>query len=184
MKNYVALLRGINVSGQKKMPMAILRQQLEELGFQNVETYIQSGNVVFRSSENSISQLAAIIHNMILQEYDFDVPVLVLTATKIKETIENNPFLPEKEGNAKDLYVTFLEGVPEPSHLEKLNIVNSGRDQFMVKENVIYLHCPDGYGRTRLNNNFIENKLKLKATTRNWKTTLKLLEMVNTSGTT
>ncbi|MGB0177956.1 MAG: DUF1697 domain-containing protein [Owenweeksia sp.] len=178
MKTYIALLRGINVSGQKKMPMAQLRGQLEKLGLKDVQTYIQSGNIVFRYADTPAAGISNAIASMIQEEYGFEVPVQVLTIADLEGAVRNNPFLPEHKEDLKLLHVTYLEDNPSEDLLKKLNAA-SRNDRFITKGKLIYLYCPDGYGRTKLTNTFFESKLKLKATTRNWKTTLKLLEIAN-----
>ncbi|HBF20400.1 MAG: hypothetical protein CMI36_00615 [Owenweeksia sp.] len=179
MKTFVALLRGINVSGQKKVPMAQLRQQLQDLGLKGVQTYIQSGNIVFTHTA-SVEKLTNMIHTMIKEKYGFDVPVLILTESDLRRTVENNPYLPAHEDEMQFLHVTYLEGKPEAQKVESLRNVDmdSGKDVFSFKDQFIYLYCPGGYGKTKFNNNFFESKLKVKATTRNWKTTLQLWHMI------
>jgi len=172
MKIYISILRGINVSGQKKIKMADLKLLYEELGFQNVQTYIQSGNVVFDYQETSASTLQRFIFDKIQEHYDFDVPNLILTPQEIKEALDHNPF---KE--VKKMYFTFLAELPEQENIQKLSTYNFDNEFYEINKKVIYFHCPDAYGRAKMNNNFFEQQLKVVATTRNLKTTQKLLEM-------
>jgi uncharacterized protein (DUF1697 family) len=174
MKTYIALLRGINVSGQKKIKMADLRALLESLGFAEVQTYIQSGNVVFKSSADDPGELIVRIENAIQKKYDFHVPALVLDVEDIREALENNPF---KERETDWLHFTFLAEAPSQDRVAQLEALDYPPEEFELGQRVVYLYLPKGYGRAKLNNNFLEQKLKVKATTRNWKTTQKLLDL-------
>ena len=172
MPTYISLLRGINVSGQKKIKMTDLKSLYEELGFTNVQTYIQSGNVVFEYQVSSPEKLEQVIFDKIKVYYGFEVPNLILSPTIIKTTLKNNPF----KGIEK-MYFTFLAKNPLKENIEGLGAFNFIEEFYELKAKVIYFHCPNGYGRAKMNNNFFEKKLKVAATTRNLKTTKKLLEM-------
>jgi len=172
MDTFIALLRGINVSGQKKIKMADLRKLLEQLGLQEVQTYIQSGNIVFRSAL-SAAALRQKITEAIADQYGFDVPVQVISADQWLEWADQNPYLPEQEEDLKLLHLTVLESDPGP--LGPFSFETT--DQFQQHSRLIYLYCPNGYGRSKLTNNFWERKAKCAATTRNWKTVRKLAEM-------
>ncbi|PHK27636.1 hypothetical protein VF13_41370 [Nostoc linckia z16] len=180
MNSYVALLRGINVSGQKIIKMENLRNAMESRGFQDVKTYIQSGNIVFKSDKPK-NTLQFEIADLIVKEYGFEVSVFVLDREEMYFAVENNPFSqaaePEPAG-VKKLYITFLEGTPEPANFEKLINGPIGEDKVDLKGNVLYFLLKNSAADSKLSNNYIESKLKLKATTRNWNTTLKLLEMM------
>jgi len=172
------MLRGINVSGQKKIKMADLKSLYELLGFQNVVTYIQSGNVIFDSSVSRKNEISSMIERSIQRRYNFSVPVIVRTCCDFSDVIENCPFgkinLAE---NGTKILVTFLSVSPKKSNItDFLNYVVPP-EKIIIKGKVIYLHCPNGYGKSRLSNSFIENKLEVKATTRNWKSINKLHEL-------
>ncbi len=167
---YIAILRGINVSGSKKLPMAELRTLLTSLDFTEVQTYIQSGNVVFKSSEKNQEKLGSQIAEAIKKQYDYDVPVLVKTIEEWKTAIANNPFT---ETDISKQGITFLATIPEATTIE----IDSKDDRFKIISSEIYLDCPGGFGRTKLTNNFFERKLNTQATTRNWKTIYKLLHL-------
>lgn len=169
--NYIILLRGINVSGKNKLPMAELRELLNNLRFQNVQTYIQSGNIVLES-DSSKTQVGKEIKQAIKNKYDYDVPVLVKTIDEWQKAIANNPF---KNVEEKQLYFTFLSDIPK----EKTITIDAKQDEFKIIEDVIYVNAVGGYGKTKLNNNFFEQKLKVTATTRNFKTTMKLIELAS-----
>ena len=182
MESYVALLRGINVSGQKSMKMQDLRSLLAKNGFLNVQTYVQSGNVIFTMDEESSPFLPEErIEKLIQEKYGFRVRVFVKTSEEIQYILRNNPFLNpadarNNEVNPGSLYVSFLSKKPEDEHFA----ITENKylpDSFIIDEKIIYLHCPGGYGKTKLNNTFFEKKLKLDATTRNWKTLTKLAEI-------
>ena len=181
MVTYIALLRGINVSGQKLILMEELRSSIEALGMVNVRTYIQSGNIVFNSKKpgkESPKSLSEKIHDQILDNFGFEVVVIIRTATELKRIIEHNPFLKEKPfPDVKNLYTIFLSHKPKQSALLGLNKWVSPQDQFRHHELTIYLHLINGYGKTKLSNSNIEKILSLQSTARNWNTVTKLYEM-------
>ena len=171
---YISLLRGINVSGQKKIRMEELKELYESLGYSSVTTYIQSGNVVFDACGRGLDgQIEASIKN----HFGYSVPVLVRGKEEFRTILDNNPFINDRNEDISSLHVVFLSQQPDPAVLEKLAQVESGADEYYVKGSEIYLYCPNGYGRTKLSNTVIEKKLQLKATTRNWKTVNKLYEI-------
>ena len=171
MKTYIVLLRGINVSGKNKLPMAELRELLNGLGFQSVRTYIQSGNIIL-SSEESKSVICKKIKEAILAKFGYNVPVLARTIEEWKKAIGNYPFSVENE---KIVAFTFLDQVSKETEIEVKGI---NEDQYKIDNDVVYLYCPSTFAKTKLTNNIIEKKLNVIATTRNYKTTIKLLEMV------
>ena len=172
MHTYISILRGINVSGQKKIIMTDLVKLYEDLGFTDVKTYIQSGNVVFNSTKKvSNSLLVKQIEIKINEIYGFQVPVIIRTVEELSKIIASNPF---KNETSENLYITFLSNLPNSNHLENLTELNYLLDEFIVIEKEIYLNV-SSYGTTKLSNSFFENKLKVTATTRNWNTVNKLL---------
>ncbi len=177
METYISLLRGINVSGQKKIIMADLKSLYEKLGFQDVQTYIQSGNVIFESLKADKSAIKIKIESKIREQYGFIVPVQLLEFEELNEVFANNPFVNKRNEDISKLHVTFLEEVPEAELRSEIMNIQSTSDEFIISGKVIYVFCPNGYGRTRLNNTFFEKKLKTSATTRNWKTISKLIEL-------
>ena len=170
MNTYISLLRGINVSGQKKMPMAALKSLYESLGFAHVETYVQSGNVIFDTGQPDASKLAALIEAQIERTFGYAVSVLVRDARDFQRIVHGNPFVNERNADSGKLYVTFLYAAPPETKLNHLIAPNAGADEFRVGDREIFLFCPNGYGRTKLSNSFFERKLNVSATTRNWKT--------------
>ncbi len=179
METYITLLRGINVSGQKKIKMTDLKTLYEKLGFQDVQTYIQSGNVVFKSAKNKKKVLRDNIEQEISKVYGFFVPVHVLEFSELKTVFINNPFVNNRKEDISKLHVTFLDDIPKNENISTLSGIQYADDEFVVDKTIIYVFCPNGYGRTKLNNNFFEKKLKTTATTRNWKTIGKLIELAN-----
>ncbi|TCI90753.1 DUF1697 domain-containing protein [Tenacibaculum sp. M341] len=166
---FIVLLRGINVSGKNKLPMQDLRTLLEKLNFEAVQTYIQSGNIILKS-EDTKEKVASIIKEAILKEFGYEVPVLVKTIEEWQSAIENNPF---KNVEEKQQYFTFLSEATSMENIE----VDAKNDEYKIKGDVVYVNAVGGYGKTKLNNNLFEKKLKVSATTRNLKTTLKLLTL-------
>ena len=180
MAKHISILRGINVGGKKKILMADLKALYQQLGFSNVLTYIQSGNVLFDTEKKeSNKKLGEKIKQAIFDKYEFDVPVLVRSFDDIQNTISTNPFLKDKNIDKTKLHVTFLADIPEAINLQKLNDINHPPDEFKVIGKNIFIHCPNGYARTKLTNTFFEKKLKMPATSRNWKTINKLYDLAN-----
>jgi len=170
------MLRGINVSGQKQVRMADLKKLYESLGLANVQTYVQSGNVVFDSPEQDASKLTKSIEAQIEETFDFSVPVLIRSADDFQRVIENHPFAQEDPAR---VLVTFLYGRPDQSKWDDLRLYKDKVDQFALREQEIFLYCPGGYGKTKLSNTFFEKKLGVVATTRNWKTVNTLYAMAS-----
>ncbi len=185
MQTFISILRGINVSGQKKILMADLKALYEKLKFKDIITYIQSGNVVFKSDGNLSDpvaiglELAEKIENAIYKKYNFQVPVIIRSKEELNKIISSNPFLKEKDVDAKKLYVTFLSQMSNKADVENMEGIDYSPDTFIIKGKEIYLHIPVSYGETKLSNNFFEKKLKVKATTRNWNTVNTLSEMTS-----
>ncbi|MBX2840606.1 MAG: DUF1697 domain-containing protein [Flammeovirgaceae bacterium] len=177
MRKYIAILRGINVSGQKKIKMAELKSYLAELAFVNIQTYIQSGNVLFDTEATDARVLAGQVSGKIKEKYGFEVPVIVKTVAEFEKVANHNPFNETWANDDRKLLVTFLDEIPTKENLDKLKLVKSGEDEFQLIGKNIYLHCPNGYGTTKFSNNLFENKLKVTATTRNWRTVNKLVEL-------
>lgn len=179
MKKYVALLRGINVAGQKKVPMAELRKVLGHAGLENVRTYIQSGNIVFESESTDTEGLQKIIQKSICSGFGFEVPVWVVTAGQIGAVLEASPFKANIENESTKLYYVLFKERPENGLKQSFLKESYSNEEFLITESCVYLLCKTGYGKAKLNNNLIERKLKVSATTRNHKTMLKLLEMAS-----
>ena len=178
MNTYISLLRGINVSGQKKIKMLDLKLLYESLGFEGVQTYIQSGNVIFKDQQENITNLVAQIEQKILEEFGYQVTTFIYSPEDFQVITSNNPFLkatPDLE--IKQLFVTYLSQAPEEKLIQELEPYAKNGEEYHLSGKILYLNYPNSYGKTKLDNNTIERKLKLSATTRNWRTTLKLYEM-------
>jgi uncharacterized protein (DUF1697 family) len=171
----IAMLRGINVGGHKRVKMDALASLIKELGFNNVRTYLQSGNVVFDYSGEETLNLSEMIESAINRQYGFDAAVITRSTDELKNIVKNNPFMRERETDVSKLHITFLSDVPTESGLTKMKAVQGGPDRFFVTNREIYLFCPLGYGRTRFSNNYFETALGVTATTRNWETVNRLL---------
>lgn len=179
MATWISILRGINVSGHKSVKMDALRKSYEALGFQDVATYVQSGNVVFTCENTTANTLEKSIIEQIEKEFGFDVPVIVMSADNLNHVIDNNPFTKDYDKDKSFFYVTFLASKPKDFDLNAIEEKARNGEEIFVTEDAVYLYCPGGYGRTKLNNNFLEKKLQVRATTRNWKTTNVLLNMAH-----
>jgi len=175
MKTYIALLRGINVSGHKIIKMEQLRSVLAALNFQNVTTYIQSGNILFQSFISDTAEIENQIADCIASHFGFQVPVVVVALEDLEKVFLNNPF-PNLVDPVQP-YVAFLSEVPTQDSIENLMKVDFKGDTFIAREKALYLHYANSVANTKLTNVVIENKLKVKATSRNWKTVQNLLEL-------
>jgi len=178
MQRYVSILRGINVSGQKKIKMEDLKTIFESLGLANVCTYIQSGNVVFDATTDKAEKIAKQIEHAIQKSYGFEVPVLLRTRAEMNKIIKANPFLEDKKLDTSKMHVTFLERPPGRSVLQNFKPGSLGEDRYSIRGADVFLYCPGGYGKTRLSNHFIEKHFGVRATTRNWKTVNVVTDML------
>ncbi|WP_339917236.1 DUF1697 domain-containing protein [Yeosuana marina] len=174
MTTYIALLRGINVSGQKKVPMAVLTLAMQELGLLNVKTYINSGNVVFQTVKTNQNQLEELIKNKLFSYFGFEVSVLVKTCKQLDVILSKAPFSDEI---TEQSYFTLLHKKPDKNLVEDIKDVTYHNEEFYITEECVYFYSAVGYGRAKCNNNFFERKLKVTATTRNYKTMVKLLSL-------
>jgi len=171
---FVALLRGINVSGHKPIRMDDLRKSFAALGLDHARSYLQSGNVVFCASRTDTRKLAAAIKARIAQDFGHDVEVLVLTAQELDSLVNANPLRPRAGADEKLFHCTFLSQPVAVSDFRKLKLPSQPGEQAMLTGQALMLYCPHGYARTKLNNGFFEKALGVSATTRNWRTVLAL----------
>ncbi len=177
MTSYVAMLRGVNVAGQKPVKMERLRAAFEQLGFSDIATYLQSGNIVFRTASSSTTSLTNRIELQLQKEFGFAVPVFLRTAEEMSQVVNGNPFVKDKTLDVARLHVTFLFQAAPGKAAKSLEPLAAIQERFKISGREVYLYCPNGYGRTKLSNNAIEKKLAVGATTRNWNTVNALLEM-------
>ena len=175
MPQKIALLRGINVGGHRKIKMADLKALMTKLGYTRVTTYIQSGNILLDTVTPAKStEIAKQIKNGIETQFGFDVPVVVLDAKKLEEAVAQNPF---KQAEPSQLHITFLSEEPAPAAQNNINPVDFKPDAFVIQGSLVFLKLEGSYHKTKLSNGFFEKKLGVEATTRNWKTVLKLTEL-------
>jgi len=178
METYISLLRGINVSGSKMIKMDQLKKLYHELQFTGIQTYIQSGNVIFKTGIKDIKSLENQISEAIKTQFGFEVPVLVLPKEKLLEILNNNPFLKnDSDMSVSGLYVTLLQEAPSDEATEKIMALDFSPEKIVLQNQVLFLFLPKGYGNTKLNNNFFESRLKTSATTRNWKTLMAIASL-------
>lgn len=178
MTTYVALLRGINVSGKNPIKMEALRSLFTTLGYEGVATYVQSGNIVFTGAARSAPKIAETIKRAIVDEFGFEVGVLVRTADELSALAGDNP-LRHRNADPSKLHVTFLERVPRAAKVKALDPSFAAPDEFAVVGQEVFVHCPNGYGRTKINNTFFEKKLGVAATTRNLRTVQALVDLAD-----
>ena len=177
---YVSLLRGINVSGQKKIRMADLECLYESLGFRNVTSYIQSGNVVFDTAKSDRERVRHNIERAIEKSHGFRVPVLLRTADEMVGIVSSLPFTSvEANRIGSSVLVTFFSQKPSNDQYAELHRYAVPPEELLLRGQEAYLYCPNGYGKTKLSNAFLERKLGLSASTRNWKTVRRLSEMAS-----
>ena len=174
---FVALLRGVNVGGKNKLKMAELKSVLLKNGFKNVSTYIQSGNIVFDSGKTNQQELAKQIHIIIHSEFGLEIPVLVKSHPQILEVITNIPFSSAEKNDSKKIYFSFLYARPNKELVMVIDTTKYHPDQFIIKDDIIYLYYYNGAGKSKMTNAFFEKQLKTYSTTRNWNTVHKLLEL-------
>jgi uncharacterized protein (DUF1697 family) len=179
MTKYLALLRGINVSGHNMIKMDALKKMLDSMGFQNVETYIQSGNVFLESEEENAASIGFKIKQEISKVFGYDVPVIMISKSNLELCFKNNPFLKEKDCDIKKLYVAYISKELTAEAINDLKISNIKPDEAAIDSNRIYIKYAIGAGKTNLDQKYIEKKLNVVATIRNWNTVTKLLEIYN-----
>jgi uncharacterized protein (DUF1697 family) len=179
MNIFISMLRGINVGQNKQIRMTELKALYEALGLANVRTYVQSGNVVFESTQRDASRLSSAIEAQIAQAFGYTVAVLIRSPKDFQQLIDTNPFLHGRQEDPTKLHVTFLQQMPSKLQVDTLEIFTSEADEFCVQGQEVFLFCPNGYGRTKLSNSFFERKLNTSATTRNWKTVNALHQMAH-----
>lgn len=177
-ERYLCLLRGINVSGHKKLPMAALREIFANNGCENVQSYLQSGNVVFEASPDSANP--EMISGILKQETGHEITVFIYSIDQYNEIITAEPFGHDSRYDPKWRHLTFLGKKPTSSPQKHFQMDNG--DEARYAKGHYFVYCPNGYGRTKLNNRFFEQHSGVAATTRNWKTVSNLKEMLNAQG--
>jgi uncharacterized protein (DUF1697 family) len=178
MTRFVSLFRGINVGGNKSVRMDALKELHESLGLQRVETYIQSGNVIFTSDDAIPSQLSRQIEEAFEHKFGFLSKVMVRTAEQFNVIIENNPFKDQPMKETKWIVVRFLASDPISTAFEDIQKTYSGPEELHIIGQEVYIYYPEGIGQSKLTNTFLEKKLKTMGTARNWNTVLRLQKMM------
>lgn len=175
MATWIALFRGINVGGKNILPMKELKEILQEKGYTQVKTYIQSGNVVFQGPQTNAEHIADHIGDAVLDSHGFQPRVIVLSVEDLEQAAAANPF-PEAEEEPKSLHLYFLAESPKCLDLKALNDIKSGTESFAIVGKVFYLHAPKGIGRSKLAAR-AEKLIGVAGTARNWRTVSKVLEL-------
>lgn len=176
MNQKIALLRGINVGGKRKILMADLRQLCTTLGYSDVQTYIQSGNMIFQTTESNNTDLQLQLSSAIEKQYGFQVPTIVLDAEPFLDILTNCPFTADSD--ISSLHVTFLDQAIPEEQTTTLHLPNTP-DQIALTTNLVYLKCTKKYHQTKYSNQYFEKRLKCRATTRNWKTIQVISQKIN-----
>lgn len=177
MYKYLALLRGINVSGHNMIKMEDLKNLLEQMGFQNVVTYIQTGNVFIETEEENAASVGFKIKQEIFKAWGYEVPVMILQKEDLELSLQNNPFLKESTPDTSKLYFSFLNKELSANAIHDLKMSQVKPDEASIDKNRLYLKYIKGAGKTRMDNKYIEKKLNVLSTIRNYNTVTKLLEM-------
>jgi uncharacterized protein (DUF1697 family) len=178
MTRFVSLFRGINVGGHQSVRMDALKELHESLGLQAVATYIQSGNVVFSSENADVTQIQKQIEYGFAQTFGFQVNVMVRTAEEFNVMIENNPFQNQPMKESKWVVAMFLASQPMSTAREDIQKTYTGPEELYITGQEVYIYYPEGIGRSKLTNVFLEKKLKTMGTARNWNTVLRLQKMM------
>lgn len=179
MAQYIAFLRGINVGGHRKLKMEDLRSMMDSMGFENIATYIQSGNIVFDAEKTDTDSLSSSVKKQIEVQFEYDVPVIVRSYDDLKEVWENIPF-EKKEGWKR--YITFLSDEPDEQQKQELEGLSSNIETFVVRNKVVYAHVDKQTSeKPRFSSNFVQQQLKIPATNRNLRTVNKMLELASST---
>ena len=176
MISYVALLHGINLIGQRPVSMDELYKYFDLAGFTNIRTYVQTGNILFDSEETNEDAIRSKIEQILYKNLGYKVVVLMRMVHDVKKVIRNNPFDNLSNGEKQNLYVTFLSKTPAPALLGALGVYSNDAEYARVVNKEVYVYSPN-YGMTCFSNSFIERKLRVTATTRNWATITRLPEL-------
>jgi uncharacterized protein (DUF1697 family) len=177
MQTYISFIRGINIGGNKKVSMELLKEVYSSLGLSNVKTFGQSGNVVFEYSEGKSEILSKKIEDKLKKDIGFEVSVLIRTKEELKKAIESNPFSAISKEELSKVCVAFLSDIPSKDNLGEIEKIKDSSEKFVIAGKEIYLFFQKGYGRTKLTNNFFEKKLKVKSTTRTVNVIKKLVDI-------
>jgi uncharacterized protein (DUF1697 family) len=175
MQTYITLLRGINVSGHHIIKMDALRSLFQLMGFENIRTYIQSGNIVYKGKSIEIDQLNRQIAQEIEKVFGFSIHVQTFTNTQFQNILQGNPFIADGEKDTAFMHVMFVNQAPSNLKLDNIYSKQRHGEEIAIQNEAVYLYLPKGSGDSKWSNTFLENQLKVQATTRNWKTCQQLL---------
>ena len=168
---YISFLRGVNMTGHNKIRMVELAALYRDLGFADAETYIQSGNVIFKGAEDlQSSDISARIETAIKDIFGFKIPAMIRSAGDLEDLALVNPFLNEDNFNPAKMAVIFLQEEVSAEQCDRMATIDYPPDKFMIEKREIFVYCPNGFGKTKLYTNFFENKMGVTGTARNWKT--------------
>ncbi|MCB2230987.1 DUF1697 domain-containing protein [bacterium] len=181
MPTYIALLRAVNLLGHNRIAMAHLRESFESMGFSDVRTYIQSGNVIFNSTKRSVPVVTKSIESAIEQEFGKPIRVTVRTAGEMAAIAQNNPLMSEYGADTKRLHVAFLTEQPSANLVKKIDPGQYLPDRFAVVNREIYLYLANGVAGSKLTTTLFDKKLQVLSTVRNWRTVTTLAEMSTSS---
>ncbi len=174
----IILIRALNVSGKNVLKMEVLRQYMAEVGFENIQTYIQSGNIVCSIDSQSATSIPQEVEHLLQSKAGISVKVFSLTQSELEYIIYNNPFKDNVKYAPEKVYFSALSQIPDSELVLKLNdLLKASEDKVEILGLTAYIYCENGYGKTKFSNNFLESKLKVLATTRNTKTVNMLLEL-------
>jgi uncharacterized protein (DUF1697 family) len=176
MAQYIALLRSVNVAGHGRLSMAEVKQSFLALGYDDVSTYIQTGNIFFRSPRTSEATLIADIEHQLEQDFGSSPSVILRTLPELVRVTATSPF-PSQGADPARHHVTFLAEKPEARTLKAFTPPASGRDELVIVGREVYVHTPDGYATTKLSGAMLERRLGVVSTTRNWNTVTKLYQL-------
>ena len=178
MTAFVSLFRGINVGGHHQIRMNELKDMYESLGFKDIFTYIQSGNVVFTSDDADVARLRRHIEDGVEQKFGFHAEVFIRTSAELREIIEKNPFQSQPDKESKWVVVVFLADCPDDTAQEDLLKTYAGPEELFITGKELYVYYTNGIGRSKLTNSLIDKKLKTVGTARNWNTILQLQKLL------
>jgi uncharacterized protein (DUF1697 family) len=184
MKTLVSFLRGINMTGHNSVKMKDLSELYKDLGFSNILTYIQSGNVIFSASEkNTDEEISEIIKIGIRERFGYNIAVMIRTVVEMKNLISANTFTGEPEFDITKSAVILINKVPDTEKVKALTLIDTAPDRFKISGREIFIYCPDGFGKTKLYANFFDKRLGVEGTTRNWKTINTMLDLAGKHNT-
>lgn len=175
MKDYILFLRAVNVAGKNKLKMQDLKLALQS-EFLNAQTYIQSGNILIPNCDLTKTQVKSIVEKIVLKKFAIDTTAIIKSSTELQDIMDTIPF---QITETKQLYFCFLETISTKDSIISNSVIQHQGDNFMIQNDMVYIQCLNGYGKTKLSNHFFEKKLETSATTRNYNTISKLIEMAS-----